>query len=77
MRCESANVVTTRLALTGVDPNPDLDAERSHRVGHCSRTFDGSCRTVEYSEETVAGLFDLSSAIALELKTHRGVVTVE
>src|SRR5207253_2547559 len=55
------------LALTGVEPGTDVDAEVTDSVGDRLRTAHGPRRSVERGEEAVACGIELAPARACEL----------
>ena len=48
------DVVAADLALSGVQPGANLDAERLHRVANRHRAADRSLRAVEHRQEAVS-----------------------
>ena len=54
MHGDTADVVASDLALSGVQSGADLDTEGSHRVANCHGAADRSLRSVERREEAVA-----------------------
>ena len=65
------------LALAGVHPGTDLQAQPAHGVDRGVGAADRARRPVEAREEPVARGVDLAPAKALELAPNRGVVSLQ
>src|ERR1700676_74779 len=74
---DAAHVLADQLALTGVYSGAQNETEPIHVVDGCACAPDGSGRSIERCEETVAGLLYLASAKALKRGSHCGVVRLE
>ena len=64
---DPADRIAVELHLARVDPGPDLDTERLHRVGDRLRAADGARGAVERRQEAVAGGIDLTPSVPFEL----------
>jgi hypothetical protein len=69
-----AELAVEDLALPDMDPGPDPDTERAHRVAHRARAPDGRGRGVEGGEEPVAGGVELTTCEMLELDPDHTVM---
>ena len=74
---ESRQVVSSDLALAGVYPDPDFDAERLDSIDDRLCTPDGSCRSVECSKKPVARVFHLTPHELRQLLANYFIVRVE
>src|SRR5213593_3757533 len=74
---DAADLCAHHLALAGVHPRANLQAERANATADGRGTADGPGRPVEGSKEAVARSVDLSPPIALQLVTGRTIEAVE
>src|SRR5439155_8067347 len=74
---DPTDVFTAELALTGVDAGPDLEPKSLRGFREAFRTADRTRRTIERSNEPVAGGVHLAASQALERQAKQTVVLVE
>src|SRR5205807_2388348 len=74
---QAPHPLASELDLAGMDARPHTKIERLEGLADAARTADGPSRSVEGSEEAVAGRVDLASAKACQLPTDSGVVLAE
>ena len=67
MDSDTASVAADDRDLAGVEPGPDLDAERPDRLGHGCSAAHRAARTVEQCQEAVAGRDHLATAEPVQL----------
>src|SRR5262249_34969786 len=71
---DASHVFAHQLALTRVQPGPDLDPERADAVADGARAADGSRRSVEGRKEAIADRLHLAPAEPHEFAADEGVV---
>ena len=64
---DAADVVAADLALAGVQPGADFNAQRLYGIANCHGAADCSLRTVERREEAVSRCVDFAAVEAREL----------
>src|SRR5262245_17070646 len=74
---DSREIVSTNLALAGVNTDSDADAQVGRVSNDCLGAADGTRGSVEGREKAVAGGVHLLSAKGVELAAHNGIVMVE
>ena len=74
---DTAHVVAPPLDLARVEAGAHVQTERLEVLANGERALDRSSRSVERRQEAVANCLHLGAAVAVELATHRRVVTVE
>ena len=75
--CDSGDLAVGYLALAGMQTRPDCDLELAERVADRRSGANGASRTVERSEEPVAGCVDLPALEARELAANECVMPLE
>lgn len=70
-------IVTSTVALAGMNPGAHLNSQRSDSVTHRSSTADRPRRTFEHSEETIAERLDRPTPVALDLDADDLVVAFD
>lgn len=73
-RGDPPDLVADERHLTGVNPGPDLEAQRRERIDGGTSTANGRGGNVEHGEEAVARGVDLPAAEADQLAADDGVV---
>jgi hypothetical protein len=74
---ESSEVFTTDLALTGMQPDPEIDPEFGGSSNDRLGAPDGPGRAVEGDQETVSGGLDLPSPKPPDLFPDEAIVGIE
>src|SRR5712691_5738011 len=74
---DATELCAHHLALAGMNAGADLDPVLTHGVPDGERARHGARGAVEGREEAVAGVVDLTAAMALELASHCRMVAFE
>ena len=74
---DACDVITYSLHLTSVDTGSHLETMLFHQAPYLTGTMDGSRRTVESGQESVAGRTHLNTSKPRQLAADNGVVCVQ
>src|SRR5215208_5641093 len=74
---ETGRLPVDELALSGVDPGLEVEAERARAIDHLPRARDRARRPVEACEDAVPGGVHLGPPVALELAADEGQLLTE
>ena len=74
---DAADIVAHHFALASMKPGTNFDAKRFDFFGNSASATNAARRTVEGSENAIAGCLDLMAAETSEIASDRGVMTIE